>query len=244
MPNLKTSALTKSVVLLRSQLQPGRRTSLLASNRRALPLLGPGNAPSKDPKGNALRKIRLEKGIDPVLLATQACISLGQLYAIETGDQDHFYSPLLREQIAKRVANLLSADWDNVESFQIANKPTSNVIWLQSVHPPQISSTLIGNALTVDTLRSNPTPNEDQPVHMGLMTPSADVDANINPQLVFQSTHSEQSRLENTSDRNTGFLFISLLLVICAAFVFFFFEPAFLQALTTIGTALTQSCCT
>jgi len=236
MPNLNTSAFAKSVVLLRSQIQPGQRTSLLASNRLSLSLLGPGNSPSRDLKGNALRKIRLEKGIDPVVLATQACISLGQLYSIETGVQDHFYSPVLREQTAKRVARLLAADWDCIESFQTQNKPASNVIRLQRAHQSRSLPSLDFPVRAVVSLTSKPIPPVEHTVFMGLMTPSAEADHEAILHTAYQSASPLKSRTEHQTVKNSPVLYLSLFLAFCAAFIFFFFEPAFAQALANIGT--------
>lgn len=235
MPNLKTSSLGKSLVLLRSQLQPGHRTSLLFSNRLALPLLGPGNAPSKDPKGNALRKLRLEKGIDPAVLATQACISLGQLYAIETGVQDHFYTPVLREQTARRVARLLSADWDCIESLCTPSKPASNVIPLQRTNQAYGVASRVQPSPVTPLDITTPSCPAAQSVFVGLRTPSADANNNG---LGF--TPCAPSRPELSLHQNGSFLGISIFLVITAVFVFFFFDPAFVQAVKSISATLEQ----
>ena len=69
---------------------------------------------SSDPHGNTLRRIRLTHGVDPVALATAACISVRQYYQLESGETSLFHSAITRSISAKRVATLLAADWDAI----------------------------------------------------------------------------------------------------------------------------------
>lgn len=71
-------------------------------------------ASSSDPQGQALRELRIRRDMDPVLLATQACISLRQLLQLESGETSLFYSKSLRNQAGRRVATLLGAQWDTL----------------------------------------------------------------------------------------------------------------------------------
>ena len=64
---------------------PGHYRTLLNANRQAMLLLGMSMDATGDPKGRILREWRLQLGIDPSLLATQACMSLSQLYELEDG---------------------------------------------------------------------------------------------------------------------------------------------------------------
>jgi hypothetical protein len=130
MQDLKPTSFGKTLVLLKSQPLPGQIKSLLHANRLALNHLGHGTASSSDEKGGVLRRIRLDRGIDPALLATEACISLAQLYAIESGEEGLFYSAHLREQTARRVASLLQADWNNLSAQHLTIKSFSNVFHL------------------------------------------------------------------------------------------------------------------
>ena len=89
-----------------------QRRSLQDANEVSLNLSGNQLDPSQDPRGQRLRQIRKAQGLDPSSVATQACISLGQLYELETGGERLFYSTTLRDQAGRRVAQLLGEDWD------------------------------------------------------------------------------------------------------------------------------------
>ncbi len=136
MQDLKPTSFGKTLILLKSQPLPGQITSLLHANQLALSHLGPGTSSSSNEKGSLLRSIRLDRGIDPALLATEACISLAQLYAIETGEEGLFYSPLLREQTARRVAHLLQVDWNNLSAQHLTIQSFSNVFHLPCAVTP------------------------------------------------------------------------------------------------------------
>jgi len=116
MSNLKSwTSAEGSRVLSHNQ----RRTphgALLAANTRALAEIGPLPEPvDQDVRGQALRQLRMQKGWDAVSLATQACISLRQLYQLESGETTLFYSQSLRNQAGRRVAALLGTRWDELE---------------------------------------------------------------------------------------------------------------------------------
>lgn len=103
----------RSLLTARTAIQPGEKQLLAQANERARSRLDYDNvATSSDPRGRLLRLQRLERKIDPATLATQACISLPQLYQIEIGECTLFYSQGLKHQAARRVAALLGLDWD------------------------------------------------------------------------------------------------------------------------------------
>ncbi|MGV0959175.1 MAG: PriCT-2 domain-containing protein [Limnohabitans sp.] len=82
-----------------------------------------------------LRQLRIQLGVDPSLLATNACISLSQLYELEDGGDARFYSASLRRQAGRRVARLLGADWDRMPKEDSRNAiHASNVVPLQRPH--------------------------------------------------------------------------------------------------------------
>ncbi len=99
-------------------LSPPRRLpskgALMAANIQALARLAPPAHTGQDARGQALRLLRLQQARDPAVLATQACISLKQLYQLESGENSHFYNPGLRNQAGRRVAALLGANWDQL----------------------------------------------------------------------------------------------------------------------------------
>lgn len=89
--------------------------ALLAANTLAKTKLNEGQQAAADPRGQNLRQLRLQRHADPVMLATQACISLRQLYQLETGEHSLFYCTGLRNQAGRRVATLLGACWDQLD---------------------------------------------------------------------------------------------------------------------------------
>lgn len=89
---------------------------LSQANYEALLILGSGTEPSKDLHGQRLRQARISQQKNPADLATQACISLAQLYALESGSCDLFYTPQLALQAKRRIALLLGKDWDSLIS--------------------------------------------------------------------------------------------------------------------------------
>ena len=94
------------------------RTSnaLMAANNRARSEVNMNPGTSLDKRGQALRLLRLQQQVDPAELATQACISLRQLFQLETGATSLFYSDSLRNQAGRRVAGLLGTDWDQLST--------------------------------------------------------------------------------------------------------------------------------
>eukprot|EP01034_Spumella_vulgaris_P024249 gene24249-30568_t len=131
MPELMLTSFSKNSPLSRTLARPGHNKNLLQANRDAVTLLGLGNDPTFDMKGQVLRQLRLTQNLDPAVLATEACISVAQLYEIEKGVDSLFYSDNLRQQAARRVAQLLGIDWDHIdESFEVL-QTAHNVVTLQ-----------------------------------------------------------------------------------------------------------------
>ena len=89
--------------------------ALLAANTRAQAEIGmPSDSARQDVRGQTLRLLRMQQNWDAAVLATQACISLRQLYQLENGETTLFYSPSLRNQAGRRVTALLGAKWDEL----------------------------------------------------------------------------------------------------------------------------------
>jgi hypothetical protein len=111
---------------LRSVRQMHTTRGLASDNRISYDFHGYENqqtVASSDPHGNILRRIRVTYGIDPVALATLACISVNQLYALDNGDLSLFHSVTSRNIAARRVAKLMGSDWDQIvkESFDCSH---------------------------------------------------------------------------------------------------------------------------
>ena len=92
--------------------------ALMTANAQAQTRLGQPPASGQDVQGHALRQLRLAQGVDPAELATRACLSLRQLYQLESGEHTLFYSTSLRNQAGRRVAALLGADWAQLAQAQ------------------------------------------------------------------------------------------------------------------------------
>lgn len=131
MQELKFMPFNRTSCLSRNLSRPGENESLLHANRSFAARMDQFTEVSEDPKGRLIRNLRLHLELDPAELATQACISVAQLYEIEQGLSTRFYSSSLRDQAAKRVAKLLNADWDKLENAAFASKPLNKVVQLQ-----------------------------------------------------------------------------------------------------------------
>lgn len=132
MPDLKFNHLARSPTPNRQNGALGQARTLETANRQALRHLGWPIESTGDPKGRVLRQLRLHQGIDPAWLATEACMSLSQLYELEDGAKSRFYSDSLRRQAGRRIAHLLGTNWDRLpieDPIKIIN--ASNVVPLQ-----------------------------------------------------------------------------------------------------------------
>lgn len=112
---------TPSQQLLSSRPRILHSGALTAANTRALyETAMPQEGQEGDLRGQRLRRLRLQLNHDAVSLASQACISLRQLYQLESGETSLFYNTGLRDQAGRRVAKLLGADW---ETLHLAPEP-------------------------------------------------------------------------------------------------------------------------
>lgn len=172
--------------LVRKSGAPGLTRTLQNANKEALHLLGQAMGTPGDPKGRVLRQLRLQIGIDPSILATQACMSLSQLYELEEGGISLFYSDSLRRQAGRRVARLLGADWDSLalEERDKSHPTASNVVPLQRpgvvtavplIPPvPILTPQALAQSITMPADEPPPSARDDQAVHLGLTTPASE----------------------------------------------------------------------
>ena len=187
MSDLRLHHHVKPSALVRQGGGPGHTRTLQNANKEALHLLGQPMDTPGDPKGRVLRMLRLQTGIDPSLLATQACMSLSQLYELEEGGNSRFYSDSLRRQAGRRVARLLGADWDRIEQVDRSKAPTaSNVVPLQRPGSGPVAPAIVEVKVRVATepsqsitMAADEQPqaspvNPAQAVSMGLSTPASE----------------------------------------------------------------------
>ncbi len=87
---------------------------LLQANKNLETFIGDQNSDTNDPFGRVLRRLRIHKGLEAYVVASKACITIWQLYELETGEDTLFYTPGLRLKAAQRVAEFLGTDWSEI----------------------------------------------------------------------------------------------------------------------------------
>lgn len=193
-------------------LPQNRRTrtssALMAANIRAQSELGATTDCGQDARGQALRMLRMHHHVDPAMLATQACISLRQLFELETGGSSLFYNDALRNQAGRRVASILGADWDQLCDMP---PPAGKHIRLVPLPGPAASAPLAAPQLPA-VQRDVPAPYD---MHAILMKPAADtlvMDAEPTAQLTSPPVHAPApgSRRSGPSRALAGWLFFAL----------------------------------
>lgn len=88
--------------------------NLSNANKNSQTFIGLQNTETDDPSGCVLRKLRIQQGLDAAVVASNACITVWQLYELETGKDTLFYTPVLRTRAAQRVASFLKSDWTDI----------------------------------------------------------------------------------------------------------------------------------
>ncbi len=96
--------------------------NLLNANKNSQKFIGLQSTETDDPSGCVLRKLRIQQGIDPSLVASNACITVWQLYELETGKDTLFYTPVLRTRAAERVARFLKSNWTDICEGRVSVK--------------------------------------------------------------------------------------------------------------------------
>lgn len=98
---------------------------LSQANKNLETFIGDQNADTDDPFGRVLRRLRIHKGLEASVVASQACITVWQLYELETGKNTLFYTPGLRIKAAQRVAESLGTDWSEILHGRVMVRPVS-----------------------------------------------------------------------------------------------------------------------
>lgn len=173
MPNLNDWNSRAGVLAVASQRKNYPSGALMAANQRAHAEITHSDAPSRDARGGQLRLLRTRQDMDPVWLATQACISVRQLYQLENGETSLFYSEGLRNQAGRRVAFLLGAQWDALAQLDQTTSAPAAVPdrVLRLVSGPAAATPLPGVGPSAPA-STDPVARQDFP--MGLTKPAAD----------------------------------------------------------------------
>lgn len=95
---------------------------LLLANQNTEKFIGQQSTDSDDPCGRVLRRLRIQQGLEAFVVASRACITIWQLYELETGKDSLFYTPGLRRKAAQRVAAILGSDWDDILAGRVTVK--------------------------------------------------------------------------------------------------------------------------
>jgi hypothetical protein len=210
MQELKFMPFNRTSSLSRSPSRPGQNESLLHANRSSAAHMDQLAEASEDPKGRLIRILRLNLELDPAELATQACISVAQLYEIEQGLSTRFYSNSLREQAARRVAKLLNSDWDTLEESALSFKGNNKVVQLQWPLGSKPSAPLgsLDKHLVSDPAHMTALP-PDQPIALSLSTPCKDQDF-----LPSQNDFEASQMPAKSARKGTGFLWSTVILLL------------------------------
>ena len=96
---------------------------LLQANKTMEQFVGQQSALTDDRCGSVLRQLRIQHGLDAFVVASKACMTVMQLYELETGKDSLFYTPGLRFKAAQRVAAILGSNWDDILSGRVIAKP-------------------------------------------------------------------------------------------------------------------------
>ena len=237
MSDLRLHHPVKPSALVRQGGGPGHIRTLQNANKEALHLLGQPIDTPGDPKGRVLRMLRLQIGIDPSLLATQACMSLSQLYELEEGGNSRFYSDSLRRQAGRRVARLLGADWDRIEQVDHSKaQTTSNVVPLQRPGSGPVAPAIVevkvrvateptqSITMSADEYHQSSPVNPEQAVSMGLSTPASET-LLIEPPSVPQFVTAPAPVRKSPAWGVASILFLVLLLVAAGTYAFVEYSP-------------------
>lgn len=102
------------------------KRNLLQANKSIEAFIGSQVPDTDDPSGAVLRRLRALQGIEASIVASKACISVWQLYELESGKDTLFYTVGLRNKAAQRVADFLGSNWSDISQglVTIENLPT------------------------------------------------------------------------------------------------------------------------
>lgn len=109
---------------------------LLQANKNMERFIGDQNSDTSDRFGRVLRRLRVHQGVEAFVVASKACITVWQLYELETGKDTLFYTPGLRYKAAQRVAEFLGTDWSDILEGRVTTRaipvPTAQLRLLKS----------------------------------------------------------------------------------------------------------------
>jgi transcriptional regulator with XRE-family HTH domain len=121
---------------------------LLQANKNLEKFIGDQNSDTNDRFGRVLRRLRVHHGVEASVLASKACITVWQLYELETGKDTLFYTPGLRYKAAQRVAEFLGTDWSDILEGRVLTR---------AIPAPTVQLRLLKNTRTDGRLNASQT---------------------------------------------------------------------------------------
>jgi hypothetical protein len=121
---------------------------LLQANKNLERFIGDQNLDTSDRFGRVLRRLRVQQGVEAFVVASKACITIWQLYELETGKDTLFYTPGLRYKAAQRVAEFLGTDWSDILEGRVTTR---------AIPAPTAQLRLLKNTRTDDRLNLSQT---------------------------------------------------------------------------------------
>jgi hypothetical protein len=121
---------------------------LLQANKNLETFIGDQNSDTNDRFGRVLRRLRVHQGVEASVLASKACITVWQLYELETGKDTLFYTPGLRYKAAQRVAEFLGTDWSDILEGRVLTR---------AIPAPTVQLRLLKNTRTDGRLNASQT---------------------------------------------------------------------------------------
>ena len=116
---------------------------LLQANKNLERFIGDQSLDTNDRFGRVLRRLRVQQGVEAFVVASKACITIWQLYELETGKDTLFYTPGLRYKAAQRVAEFLGTDWSDILEGRVTTR---------AIPAPTAQLRLLKNTRTDDRL--------------------------------------------------------------------------------------------
>jgi transcriptional regulator with XRE-family HTH domain len=156
---------------------------LLQANKNLERFIGDQNLDTNDRFGRVLRRLRVQQGVEAFVVASKACITIWQLYELETGKDTLFYTPGLRYKAAQRVAEFLGTDWSDILEGRVTTRaipaPTAQLRLLKNIRTDdRLNLAQTGRASALEEEQAEQADVSQTPLSSALFLRVADVQRN------------------------------------------------------------------
>lgn len=156
---------------------------LLQANKHQETFIGDQNSDTNDRFGRVLRRLRVQQGVEAFVVASKACITIWQLYELETGKDTLFYTPGLRYKAAQRVAEFLGTDWSDILEGRVTTRaipaPTAQLRLLKNIRTDdRLNLAQTGRASALEEEQAEQADVSQTPLSSALFLRVADVQRN------------------------------------------------------------------